>query len=107
MSHPGCGAMRTMGIRHIWMLVAIVSTVCTFAAEFLVPGVDYPAQVREELSILPGGRVLRPFGRHVATGTAPFVLSISPSGKTIVTANLGITKAIGINRPSLTVMVPG
>ena len=86
---------------------------CTFsaesalAAEFRVPGLNYPAQVRDQLSILPGGRVLRPYGRQVLTGTAPFAIAVSPSGKTIVTANIGISSAIGVMRPSITVIVPG
>ena len=84
---------------------ALVSS--TFAAEFCVPGVDYPAQVREEISILPGGRVIRPFGKHVPTGTAPFAVAVSPNGNTIVTANIGITKHMGVSRPSITVIVPG
>src|ERR1700692_4877381 len=75
-------------------------------AGFRVPGINYPAQIRQEISILPGGRVLRPFGKQVLTGTGPFAVAVSPTGKTIVTANLGISTAIGVSRPSITVITP-
>lgn len=89
------------------MVLGTLLVFCTSAAGFRVPGINYPAQVREEVSILPGGRALRPFGRQVLTGTAPFAIAVSPSGKTIVTANIGLSKAIGLDRPSITVIVPG
>src|ERR1700722_3230314 len=40
-------------------------------------------------SILPGGRVIAPIGVQYSTGPGPFGLAISPSGKTVVTANSG------------------
>ncbi len=88
-------------------MVCVTLAICSSAAGFRLPGSNYPAQVREEVSILPGGRVLKPFGRQVMTGTAPFALAISPSGKTIVTANIGWSKSIGLDRPSITVIAPG
>ena len=89
-----------------WMALATLLASMS-AAGFRVPGTNYPAQVREEISILPGGRALRPFGHQVLTGTAPFAIAISPTGKTIVTANIGLSKSIGLDRPSITVIVPG
>jgi DNA-binding beta-propeller fold protein YncE len=80
---------------------------CVSATAFRVPASRYPAQLREDISILPGGRVLRPFGRQVMTGNAPFAIAVSPSGKTIVTNNIGLSSSIGIDRPSITVIVPG
>src|SRR5437867_4322170 len=40
-------------------------------------------------SILPGGRIIAPLGVQYITGPGPFGLAISPSGKTIVSANSG------------------
>src|SRR5437879_6629475 len=40
-------------------------------------------------SILPGGRVIVPMGTQYVTGPGPFGLAISPSGKTLVSANSG------------------
>lgn len=80
---------------------------CASAAGFRVPAARYPAQIRDDLSILPGGRVLRPFGRQLMTGNAPFAIAISPSGKTIITNNIGLSTSIGIDRPSITTIVPG
>ncbi len=90
-----------------WTVLASLGLLWAAGADFRVPGTNYPAQVREEVSILPGGRALRPLGRQVLTGTGPFAIGVSPSGKTIVTANIGISPALGINRPSITVIVPG
>jgi hypothetical protein len=99
--------MESMAIGGRRTVLGTLLVFCTSAAGFRVPGINYPAQIREEVSILPGGRVLRPFGRQVLTGTAPFAIGVSPSGRTIVTANLGLSKAIGLDRPSITVIVPG
>ena len=95
--------MPTSGRRRMALATLIV---CASAAGLRVPGSNYPAQVREEVSILPGGRALRPFGHQVLTGTAPFAIAVSPSGKTIVTSNIGLAKSIGLDRPSITVIVP-
>jgi YVTN family beta-propeller protein len=40
-------------------------------------------------SVLPGGRIIQPLGESFLTGAGPFGLAISPSGKTIITANTG------------------
>jgi YVTN family beta-propeller protein len=44
---------------------------------------------RDSASILPGGRIVAPFGREYATGAGPFALALSPSGRAAVTANAG------------------
>lgn len=49
-------------------------------------------------SILPGGRIIAPFGREYPTGPGAFGLQLSISGKSLVTANCGPV------RYSLTVM---
>lgn len=47
---------------------------------------------------MPGGRIIEPFGESFITGPGPFGLSVSSSGKTLITANTGP----GVN--SLTVL---
>ncbi len=44
---------------------------------------------REGPSILPGGRIIAPFGREYATGPGPFAIALSPSGRGAATANTG------------------
>jgi DNA-binding beta-propeller fold protein YncE len=89
------------------MSIAAVAVICVAAVDYRVPGANFPAQLRDNLTILPGGRVLRPYGKQVMTGTGAAAMGISPSGKTIVTANIGISLAIGLDRASITVIVPG
>ncbi len=48
-----------------------------------------PAARRAGASILPGGRVVAPYGDEYPTGPGAFGLAISPSGRTVVTANSG------------------
>jgi DNA-binding beta-propeller fold protein YncE len=50
------------------------------------------------ISILPGGRMVEPLGRHFTTGPGPFGIAVSPDGKRVVTADGGP------NRFSLTVV---
>ncbi|MBM3726706.1 MAG: hypothetical protein FJW40_14945 [Acidobacteria bacterium] len=49
-------------------------------------------------SVLPGGRMVAPLGRHQATGPGPFGVAVSPSGRMVVTADGGP------GRQSLTVL---
>ena len=44
---------------------------------------------REGASILPGGRIVAPYGREHSTGPGPFAFVLSPSGRGAVTANTG------------------
>jgi YVTN family beta-propeller protein len=48
-----------------------------------------PAARRAGASILPGGRVVAPYGDEYPIGPGAFGLAISPSGRTVVTANSG------------------
>src|SRR5438445_4385348 len=60
------------------------------AAEYSAPAGTRPALRRPGApSILPGGRIIAPLGVQYITGPGPFGLAISPSGKTIVSANSG------------------
>ena len=53
------------------------------------PAGNRPALRRPGPSILPGGRVIAPFGQEYPTGPGAFGLALSPSGKRLVTANGG------------------
>ncbi len=69
------------------------------AADYRPPAETRPAVVRPGApSILPGGRVIAPIGKHYKTGPGSFGLAINPKGSTIVTADGGP------NRYSLTVV---
>jgi YVTN family beta-propeller protein len=48
-----------------------------------------PPGLRQDSTILPGGRVIAPLGEQLATGPGPFALALSPSGRSLVTSNLG------------------
>ncbi len=48
-----------------------------------------PALRRSGPSILPGGRVILPYGDEYATGPGAFGLVVSSSGKTVLTSNTG------------------
>lgn len=75
-------------------------------ALLLAGDVDYapPAGARPALrrpgaqTILPGGRIIEPWGRQYTTGPGPFGLAVSPNGRMVVSSNGGP------NRYSLTVL---
>lgn len=74
------------------MPVLLILFICSFAAaqQFRAPAGDRAAIRRPGAeTILPGGRVLTPYGRQFPTGPGPFGLAISPSGKTIITSDGG------------------
>ena len=70
-------------------IVFLAAAILT-AAEYSAPAGIRPAIRRPgAASILPGGRVIAPIGVQYITGPGPFGLAISPSGKTVVSANSG------------------
>ena len=72
------------------------------AADYRPPAETRPAVVRPGApSILPGGRVIAPIGKHYKTGPGSFGLAMNPKGTTVVTADGGP------NRYSLTVVSRG
>jgi YVTN family beta-propeller protein len=82
----------------------------TFSLPVIAQTYSAPAGIRPALrgpvgtsasSILPGGRVITPLGEQHATGSGPFGLVVSASGKTVVTSDGGP------GRSSLTVMERG
>ena len=70
------GQWKEMYRRHFWTLLVVAGFLDAATSEFRVPGLNYPAQVREEVSILPGGRALRPFGRQFLAVTGVFAIAV-------------------------------
>ncbi|MGA9624395.1 MAG: hypothetical protein WBQ65_07990, partial [Bryobacteraceae bacterium] len=82
----------------------------TFSLPVAAQTYSAPAGIRPALrgpvgtpasSILPGGRIITPLGEQHSTGSGPFGLVVSASGKTVVTSNGGP------GRNSLTIMERG
>ncbi len=64
-------------------------SVCLAAQSYTVPaGVRSPIR-KPGASILPGGRVIAPLGEEYGIGPGTFGLAVSPSGKSVATANAG------------------
>jgi DNA-binding beta-propeller fold protein YncE len=57
-----------------------------YAGDYSAPAGDRVAALGR---VLPGGRLLSPYGDQFTTGPGPFGLAISPDGKRVVTANSG------------------
>jgi DNA-binding beta-propeller fold protein YncE len=76
-------------MHRYWLLPVLA--VLLAAADFRTPAGSREARRTEEGAgtILPGGRLLTPYGTEYMTGPGPFGLAISPSGLRIVTANGG------------------
>jgi YVTN family beta-propeller protein len=60
-----------------------------FPQSYTAPAGIRQAARRSGASILPGGRIVAPYGHEYATGPGPFALAVSPSGRSVVTANAG------------------
>lgn len=54
-------------------------------------GSEYTKIDRAGRTVLPNGRFITPRGRQIQTAPHPYGLVLSPDGKTVVTANSGIT----------------
>ena len=74
-----------------WRFSLALLTCCLPAAAqtYSAPAGLRPALRRPASSILPGGRIITPLGEQHATGSGPFGLVVSASGKTVVTSNGG------------------
>lgn len=90
------------------MRIAILSCACCCGivaqteADYRPPAGMRAAARRPGIqSVLPGGRMIDPLGRHFVTGPGPFGLILSPDGRYSVTANGGP------NRYSLSVLDRG
>ncbi|MCS7026034.1 MAG: bifunctional YncE family protein/alkaline phosphatase family protein [Bryobacteraceae bacterium] len=77
--------------RRRLLIAALLATLLPAqAAEYRAPaGTRTPLQRGGGQSILPGGRLITPFGKFFKTGPGSFGLAVSPNGKTIVTADGG------------------
>jgi YVTN family beta-propeller protein len=69
--------------------ISVLLQVTSFAQSYLAPAGIRPSHQHPGTSILPGGRIIQPLGEHFITGSGPFGLSVSGSGKTLVTADTG------------------
>lgn len=71
--------------------VAAAFLLSLHGADYRTPADHRPARPTEEGqgTVLPGGRLLSPFGNQYATGPGPFGLAISPEGHRVITANGG------------------
>jgi YVTN family beta-propeller protein len=77
-------------MRRLLACILVPLTVAPLCAEYSAPAGDRPAIPRPGgVTVLPGGRLLQPYGRQWATGPGPFGVAVSPSGRRVVTANGG------------------
>jgi DNA-binding beta-propeller fold protein YncE len=70
-------------------LALLVCSGLLIAQSFTAPAGIRQAVRRDGASILPGGRIIAPYGQEYVTGPGPFALAVSPSGRSVVTANAG------------------
>lgn len=69
-------------------LVALFSAFPGWAADFHPPAGESYALSAASGTILPGGRLLKPYGLQIETGPGPFGLAVSPGG-IVATADTG------------------
>src|SRR5438067_3074823 len=70
----------------------IFAAVLGLAADFHTPAGQRPAQVGATGTILPGGRILKPWGVQIETGPSPFGLAVNAGG-TAATADIGFERS--------------
>ncbi len=51
---------------------------------------EYTSINRDGATVLPNGRIITPSGKQITVAPHPFGLTLSPDGKTIITANSGV-----------------
>ncbi len=69
--------------------LALLAPALLTAQSYTAPAGSRPALRREGPSILPGGRIIAPYGKEYATGPGPFAIALSPSGRGAAIANAG------------------
>lgn len=85
---------------HVRIAATVIFAVYPAQTEdFHPPAGNRYAQITATGSVLPGGRLLKPFGIEIETGPGPYGLAISPKGA-IATAN------IGFDRSGITIVEP-
>jgi len=72
-----------------WALALLTFSGSLFSQSYTAPAGIRQAVRRPGASILPGGRIIAPFGREYVTGPGAFALALSPSGRSVVTGNSG------------------
>jgi DNA-binding beta-propeller fold protein YncE len=88
---PAAARLYYVKVLAVWRLpVALLMLSTSLAAQsHTAPAGIRPPARRPGASILPGGRVIAPLGQEYATGPGAFGLAVSPSGKSVATANAG------------------
>jgi YVTN family beta-propeller protein len=77
-----------MGLVRSGVLLALAGALA--AADFRPPAGTRPVARRPGAeTVLPGGRIITPYGRQFLTGSGPFGIAVSPSGSTVATADSG------------------
>jgi YVTN family beta-propeller protein len=72
-----CTSKETSEKSNVWLATA--------------PAADRYTNInREGETVLPNGRIITPTGKQITVAPHPFGLTISPDGKTIITANSGV-----------------
>ncbi|MGH9627885.1 MAG: YncE family protein, partial [Bryobacteraceae bacterium] len=84
--HP---AMRQTALFSTAFLTVFLITPALLFADYRSPAGTRTANADPADPVLPGGRLLSPFGQHFFTGPGPFGLALSPDGKTLVSADGG------------------
>jgi len=78
---------------HVYILLTVIfAASAAHPEDFHPPAGNRYAQVTAGGTILPGGRLLRPYGTQIETGAGPFGMAVSPRG-TVATADLGFERS--------------
>ncbi len=85
------------GLVRRLILLALLGAVSFAAQWYMAPAGIRPAARHAGASILPGGRVVDPYGREFPSGPGGFGIAVSASGKTVVSVN-------SVGRNSFTIM---
>src|SRR5438874_13626269 len=87
--------LRSTAVSNV-IFAAAICFLCTAplarGADFHAPAGQRPAQIAGVGTILPGGRILKPWGAQLETGPSPFGLAVSSDG-TVATADIGFERA--------------
>ena len=77
---------------HVGLAATVIFAVFPARTEdFHPPAQNRYAQITASGTILPGGRLLKPFGQEIQTGPGPFGLAVSPKG-VVATADIGFDR---------------
>ncbi|MBC8166992.1 MAG: hypothetical protein H7Y20_14130, partial [Bryobacteraceae bacterium] len=73
-------------MKNLLFLVAALGCV---AADYSAPAGDRPANAKPEDTVLPGGRLLTPLGKHYMTGSGTFGIAVNDDASVVATADGG------------------